>query len=163
MGGCVGEKGRVGAGRGADKRDEQRVCRRSDLLHAPAFPPPACKRERETAYWVSFVGGENGPGQHPRGIAKIGMLWAWLPKCGACSGGVIAIFPPPQALHRWGGKGCLQVVLRSEPGRLSEVMLREFLKEGETLRFSFMAPTMNTCRPLLPIHCLLSKILQLPP
>lgn len=64
----------MGAGRGEDKRDEQRVCQRSELPHTPAFPSSACKQGRETACRVSFAGGENGPGQHLWGIAKIRML-----------------------------------------------------------------------------------------
>lgn len=70
----------MGAGRGADKRDDkQRVCQRSDLPHAPAFPPThppasACKQGREIVCWVGLAGGENGLGRHLGGIAKSGIL-----------------------------------------------------------------------------------------
>ena len=89
---------------------------------------------------MSLSEGENGPGQHPWGTAKIGLLWAWLPKCGVCPRGGLQ---PSSLLSRL----CVgeeervpAVLLCSEPGRLSEVMsvLREFVVEGKTLRFGVL-------------------------
>lgn len=53
--------------------------------------------------------------------------------------GVIVIFPPPR-LYIGDGERVPAVLLCSEPGRLSEVMLvvRVFVKERETLKFGVL-------------------------